>query len=230
MDYYIILEIKSGASKNEIKEAYRKMAQKYHPDHYGEDSSAFLKIQEAYQVLSNPVQRKKYDETLLKAKSYAPSIKRKRQRSSEPEPLIPENKFIHPEPISISHSFETYSPSFDEIFNRWFNIFDVGSKSKRAENMNIEVVISSHEAEAGGSLQLMLPVKIACPLCHGSGFVGFWDCQRCASTGIIKTEITLIVTFPAGIRDTYKKFFSLDRFGIQNFYLIVNIRVSDEVY
>jgi DnaJ-class molecular chaperone len=42
MNYYLILGIEADASKAEIKEAYRKMVQKFHPDHFGEDSSPFL--------------------------------------------------------------------------------------------------------------------------------------------------------------------------------------------
>jgi molecular chaperone DnaJ len=63
-DYYDILAISKDASQAEIKKAFRKLAQKYHPDkaHDGDDSSEkFKEINEAYQVLSDEKQRHNYD-------------------------------------------------------------------------------------------------------------------------------------------------------------------------
>ena len=63
-DYYQILGLKKGASEEEIKKAYRKLAMKYHPDHTKGDKAAeekFKKISEAYAVLSDKEKRKEYD-------------------------------------------------------------------------------------------------------------------------------------------------------------------------
>ncbi|MFO8011438.1 MAG: DnaJ C-terminal domain-containing protein [Dehalococcoidia bacterium] len=63
-DYYQVLGIKRDASEKDIKQAYRKLARKYHPDVNPGDSSTeskFKEINEAYQVLSDPEKRKKYD-------------------------------------------------------------------------------------------------------------------------------------------------------------------------
>ncbi len=63
-DYYQILGINKGAAEKEIKKAYRKLARKYHPDVNPGDNSAeakFKEINEAYEVLSDPDKRKKYD-------------------------------------------------------------------------------------------------------------------------------------------------------------------------
>lgn len=65
IDYYSILGVPKTATADEIKKAYRKLARKYHPDVNPNDNEAKLKFQqvnEANEVLSNPENRKKYDE------------------------------------------------------------------------------------------------------------------------------------------------------------------------
>ena len=63
-DYYSILGVKRNASEQEIKKAYRKLARQYHPDVNPGDKAAeakFKEINEAYEVLSDKEDRKKYD-------------------------------------------------------------------------------------------------------------------------------------------------------------------------
>lgn len=63
-DYYEVLGIQKGASEDEIKKAYRKMAMKYHPDKNPGDKEAeekFKEANEAYAVLSDPDKKNKYD-------------------------------------------------------------------------------------------------------------------------------------------------------------------------
>ncbi len=52
-DYYKVLGVDKGASEEEIKKAYRKLAHVYHPDKSGGNEQKFKEINEAYQVLSN---------------------------------------------------------------------------------------------------------------------------------------------------------------------------------
>jgi curved DNA-binding protein len=64
-DYYGVLGISRDASEQEIKQAYRKLARKHHPDMNREDKSAeerFKEVNEAYEVLSDPEKRKMYDQ------------------------------------------------------------------------------------------------------------------------------------------------------------------------
>jgi DnaJ-class molecular chaperone len=60
-DYYKLLGIEKNASQDDIKKAFRKMAQQLHPDKPGGDEKKFKEINEAYTVLSNPEKRKQYD-------------------------------------------------------------------------------------------------------------------------------------------------------------------------
>lgn len=60
-DYYKILGVEKGASKSDIKKAFRKMAHKYHPDKNGGDEAKFKQASEAYAVLSDEKKRAEYD-------------------------------------------------------------------------------------------------------------------------------------------------------------------------
>ncbi len=64
-DYYKVIGVSKTANADEIKKSYRKLARKYHPDANKGDAKAeekFKEISEAYNVLSDPKQRKEYDE------------------------------------------------------------------------------------------------------------------------------------------------------------------------
>ena len=63
-DYYEVLGVERNASADDIKRAYRRMALKYHPDKNPDDKAAeqsFKECAEAYEVLSNPDKKSRYD-------------------------------------------------------------------------------------------------------------------------------------------------------------------------
>src|SRR4051795_12308737 len=64
MDFYILLGLERGASLNDIKRAYKRLARRYHPDINPGDQTAavqFRQIAEAYETLSDPDRRRRYD-------------------------------------------------------------------------------------------------------------------------------------------------------------------------
>ena len=64
-DYYEVLGLQKGASDDEIKKSYRKLAKEYHPDLHPGDKECedkFKEIGEAYEVLSDPDKKAKYDQ------------------------------------------------------------------------------------------------------------------------------------------------------------------------
>ena len=72
-DYYAILGVKPSAAEQEIKSAYRKLAILFHPDKNPNDRAAeekFIKVKEAYEILIDPVKRKKYDSGIHYHQSY----------------------------------------------------------------------------------------------------------------------------------------------------------------
>lgn len=89
LDYYSILGVSKTASEQDIKKAYRKLARKYHPDLNPNDKEAekkFKQINEANEVLSDPENRKKYDEygeNWQHAEAYKKAEQQQKQRQSQ---------------------------------------------------------------------------------------------------------------------------------------------------
>ena len=61
MEYYDLLNVKKNASPDEIKKSYRKLSMIYHPDRQNGNEEKFKEINKAYEILSDPEERKKYD-------------------------------------------------------------------------------------------------------------------------------------------------------------------------
>lgn len=85
-DWYQILGVREDVTEEELKNTYRKLAKKYHPDSHPDDKECerrFQEISEAYNILSNEKKRRKYDEERKKAKkNNTAGTKEKRESAS----------------------------------------------------------------------------------------------------------------------------------------------------
>ena len=224
--YFAILGISSGASTNEIRSAYRRLAKEFHPDHYTGGSERFQDIQEAYSVLGDSRRRREYEQDIRKV---SPITSLRRSDIPQPEPLIPEQDPVDMGEISPVRSFQSFTPSFDEIFDwLWGNYASLEqSKSGRVRDLTLEVPLTAEQARRGGNARIMVPAQAVCPTCRGQGGVGFYECSRCAGEGIISGEMPISVAFPPGLTKDHAVMIPLDRFGIRNAHITVLFRPTD---
>jgi DnaJ-class molecular chaperone len=221
--YFAILGIKRNATVDEIRSAYRRLAKEFHPDHYAGDSENFRQIQEAYTVLGNSRRRHEYERQIAKA---GRKPHRGPARYPAAEPLIPEERPFDVGDVSPVRSFQSFTPSLDEIFDwLWQNFSSLSPhKSGRVENLTLEVPLTPDQARRGGSARILVPARAVCPTCRGYGGVGFYECTRCAGEGAISGEVPVSVAFPPGLIKDHAVMIPLDRFGIRNLHLTVLFR------
>jgi molecular chaperone DnaJ len=158
-DYYKVLGVGKGASDEEIKKAYRKLARKYHPDRNSGDKKAeerFKEISQAHDVLSDPEKRKAYD------------------RGTGPF-----GGFAGGPGGTGGFDPGSFAGSFGDIFS---NIFGGGgaaggrgpgggraSRPQRGRDLETEVTLDFDQAVNGAQVPLSVPISQPCPTCNGTG-------------------------------------------------------------
>ena len=232
-DYYLVLGITSEATLDDIKDAYRRLAKEFHPDHYGDNHSPFLAVQEAYSILSDPIKRQTHDLEVLSQKKKLRTRFGENIRPSpgrQVEPLIPDrDQPMDLGTASLSGSFHTYRPSFDELFDRIFSNFRQTSrpKSENLENLNVVITLTPEQAFRGGQIKVALPAQLKCPSCFGQGWIGAYECWRCRGDGILSGEYPVMISYPSGISDNHVVRMPLYAYGIRNLHLTVHFRISE---
>lgn len=124
VDYYKILGIDKSATPKDIKNAYRKLARKYHPDLNPKDADAkknFQQINEANEVLSDPEKRKKYDE-YGKDWQHAEEFEKQKQYQQHGDPGSGSRR--------TRHSGMQYEGDFSEFFESMFGGVPGGSRGR----------------------------------------------------------------------------------------------------
>ncbi|HVN64893.1 MAG TPA: J domain-containing protein [Candidatus Binataceae bacterium] len=220
-DYYKTLGVERSASEAEIKSAYRKLARKHHPDVNPNNKEAelrFKEINEAYQVLSDPAKRRKYDELGADWERGASQEEMYRRYAQER---------AHGG-AGAAHGFGEggFSDFFAQFFGgaaaggfgrgaeHGFSGFDFGGGPGRAPDLRAEVAITLAEAMKGSKRRLELSAEDECTTCGGSGMIAHEErhgkarvirsatpCPTCGGTGAIPAHRTLEVTIPPGTAD-----------------------------
>jgi molecular chaperone DnaJ len=199
-DYYATLGVGRSAPEKEIKQAYRRLARKYHPDVNPGDKAAeakFKEINEAYEVLSDPEKRKKYDQ-YGDQWQYADQFAKAGQGAQWG--------------AGKGGTYTTFDfgdlGDLGDIFGGAFQGFRTGSgagrRSARAASMEHPVEVTLEEAYQGTKRVLQLQVEEPCSVCGGSGRVGRARCSNCGGSGRLLRPKRLEVKIPPGVGDGSK--------------------------
>ncbi|MFT3740699.1 MAG: molecular chaperone DnaJ [Breznakibacter sp.] len=175
-DYYEILEVSKSASPEEIKKAYRKKAIQYHPDKNPGDKAAeekFKEAAEAYEVLSNPEKKKRYDQ------------------------------FGHAGVGGAAGGgFGGGGMSMDDIFSHFGDIFGGfggfsgfggfggqtrgGRRVNKGTNLRVKVKLDLNEVANGVEKKLKVKKYVECKHCNGTGAAdgsSYSTCSTCRGSG-----------------------------------------------
>lgn len=185
-DYYEVLGVSKTATPEELKKAYRKLAIKYHPDKNPGDKAAeekFKEAAEAYDVLSNPEKRQKYDQ-------FGHSMGPQGFGGGGGSYGFGGGGF----------SMEDIFAQFGDIFGGRYGGFDGGFSGaaggrprkhvNKGTDLRITVKVSLKDIADGVDKKLKIPRLVACPHCKGTGAkdgTAFHTCPRCHGSGYITT-------------------------------------------
>lgn len=231
-DYYEVLGVKKGASEDELKKAYRKLAKENHPDlHPGdkECEARFKEINEAYEVLSDPDKRAKYDQFGHAA-------------------FDPSQGFGGGGGFGGFEGFGGFGDIFSDIFGGGFGFGGGGGRNpnapRKGDNLRATVNIKFEEAAFGVKKDVfvskieqchdckgtgcaegttaevcpdckgtgtvmstkrtpfgMVQSSEQCPKCRGRGKIIHSPCKTCRGMGSVRRQHKVSVSIPAGIDD-----------------------------
>jgi molecular chaperone DnaJ len=196
-NYYDILGIKKDASDKEIKQAYRRLARKYHPDVNPGDKSAeatFKEINAAYEILSDKEKRKKYDKYGDKWQ-YADQFEEAERQQAQYRQYSPGGGSFH---------FGGDIGGLDSIFEELFGGarsrgFSRRSQPRRGQDLESNIEVTLEEAYSGTSRTISLQMEEPCPACKGSGMIQNLPCSACRGAGYVLSTKRLEVKIPAGV-------------------------------
>ncbi|MBW2970917.1 molecular chaperone DnaJ [Candidatus Woesearchaeota archaeon] len=170
-DYYKILGVERGASKDEIKKAYKKLAKKYHPDlNKGEDAAEkFKEINEAASVLADDKKRAHYDQFGTAESSFAPGFDFSKFDFSD-----------------FGFGRFDFDSIFDDLFGGGFS-FGRRRGPARGTDLMYDMEITLNEAANGAKKKISIPRIEECTRCNGTGAASKSDmqvCERCNGRGM----------------------------------------------
>jgi len=174
-DYYQTLGISRDASKDEIKHAYRRLARKYHPDVNKEPGAEekFKEINRAYEVLSEPETRSRYD----------------RFGEAGVGSAAGGAGFDYSDIGGFADIFETIFSGFGGMGGGTASSSRRRSGPARGDDLRLDLKLEFREAVFGGEKQIRIPHLEICQVCNGNGAkpgTGVKTCGTCGGSGQVR--------------------------------------------
>ena len=170
-DYYDVLGVSRGASEQDIKKAFRRLARELHPDVNSHDPKAedrFKEAAEAYEVLSDPERRRTYDRyghDGLRSGGYEPSFE----------------------------GFGSFADIFDAFFGGGmgdpFGFGGGGGRAVQGGDVAVAAEVTLAQVATGAEVEVSYDVVEACPRCHGNRAepgTPIETCERCGGSGQLR--------------------------------------------
>lgn len=186
-DYYEILGVEKNAPQEKIKEAYRKLAHKHHPDKAGGDEKKFKEINEAYQILSSAEKRAQYDR-------FGHAFDHANFGGQNPF-ANGENPFAG---FGFDFNFGDGGTNYDnlsgfgDIFDAFFEGLGIKKKRRaysRGADLEITQEITLEDAFRGVNKKINFETFAVCSKCGGMGYFekqGITECSACDGRGEIQ--------------------------------------------
>lgn len=201
-DYYTTLGVTRGASDDDIKRAYRKLAKEWHPDRHPEDErdeveKKFKAISEANEVLSDPEKRKRYD-ALGENWRHGQDFQGGGAGGMDAEQFA--NMF------GSGHGAAGGGAGFSDFFGQMFGDMFSGRARQRAKpprgaDAEASIEISVGEALLGGKRAFTFRMRTPCEACGGQGQLSHGACPACGGLGASNQQKNIDLKIPDDVRD-----------------------------
>jgi molecular chaperone DnaJ len=181
-DYYQLLGVSKGASDDEIKKAYRKLAHKHHPDKAGGNEAKFKEINEAYKVLSDKTKRSQYDQ-------FGQTFDQAGRSGAGGGQGFGGFDFSgfssQGGGQGFGGDFEFGGGDFEDIFSSIFSGGRGGgtTRRKRGKDIQVDVEIDFSEMVRGTTRQINLRKSAVCEACLGTGGEKNSELKTCSTCG-----------------------------------------------
>lgn len=164
-DYYKILGVEPNATLDKIRESYKKLSLKYHPDRKGGDKEKFQELNEAYDVISDPEKRKAYDTSSFK-KMYKEKLNDLKELNGKTThyDLLDVSQNANPEQIKqhfnfLSHHFKDSPKRMSSLKEAYRTLSDPKTKAKYDQKLADEKESSQQKSAQFVSYYEVLGVK-----------------------------------------------------------------------
>ncbi len=187
-DYYSILGVSKGASKDDIKKAFHKLAHKYHPDKKGGDEAKFKEVSEAYRVLSDDKKRSQYDQFGTADMNGAGGFSGF-------------NGFSGFQGFDFSNFTQAGGVEFDlgDIFGEMFGAGGRRGRTRRGRDISMDIELDFKDAVFGVDRSVLITKTTTCETCKGDGGkpgTPKETCKTCNGKGKIHdTKTSIFGTF-----------------------------------